>query len=561
LARTGYPVPAAASRGRDLVALPINCGANFDPVGCQSGDWKELMNGFRRSAWTASQRVWPILLTALSLAACAPALERGEYPASYSLAAPPSGTVWQDIEAATSGLRPDWFVPVNTGPEALRMRLALIDSATESIDAKYFIWHDDQTGSLLLERVLQAADRGVRVRLLVDDVEISGSALTWRAADAHPNVEIRLYNPFLARSDTALGRYLKNFNQFARVNHRMHNKALIVDGRIAMIGGRNVADEYYGFGTEANFRDFDVLVGGDVLAALEVGYDTFWNSGWSVPVADVFHEPPPDTALPDLRAELEQRLVRIRPWLEQHHAGPHDWRADLLDNIATAVPGEARALYDRAEVDAPVGAEQVASEIAKAAYKTRDTLLLVTPYLVPTTRMLEGLEALHERGVRLTVLTNSMATNNHLPVHAAYAKYRDYLLDRGVELYEFRVDAAAREIYEAPGFEAEHFTLHAKLLLRDDRWVFVGTFNLDPRSIVQNTELGLEIDSPALARRIREYIERDLAPQNAWRVDRNEAGKLEWVAGTERVSTDPGTNGWQRFNSWLLGLAPFENQL
>ncbi|HSN72452.1 MAG TPA: phospholipase D family protein, partial [Steroidobacteraceae bacterium] len=506
-------------------------------------------------------RIATLLIAAVALTACAPSLQRGEYQASYSMPAPAADTVWQDIAAATGALQPDWFVPIDTGPEALRMRLALIDSATESIDAKYFIWHEDHTGSLLLERVLQAADRGVRVRLLIDDVEISGAALAWRAADAHPNIEIRLYNPFLARSDSALGRYLKNLNQFARVNHRMHNKALIVDGQVAMIGGRNVADEYHGFGEDANFRDFDVLVGGDVLAALEVGYDTFWNSGWAVPVTDAAGEPPGDSALLDMRAGLDQRLARVQPWLEQHHAGPHDWRADLLAVVATAVPGQARALYDRAEVDAPVGAEQVASEIAKAAYKTRDNLLLVTPYLVPTDRMLDGLTALHERGVRLTVLTNSMATNNHLPVHAAYANHRGDLLDRDVELYEFRIDAAAREIYEAPGFTAERFTLHAKVLLRDDRWVFVGTFNLDPRSIVQNTELGLEIDSPALARRIREYIQKDLVPQNAWRVDRNDKGELEWVAGTERVSSEPGTTGWQRLKSWLLGLAPFESQL
>ena len=494
-------------------------------------------------------RVCPVVVAGLALSGCAPSLQ------------PQTGTVWQDVEAATANLRPDWFVPLNTGPQALRMRLALIDSATESIDAKYFIWHEDQTGSLLLERVLQAADRGVRVRLLIDDVEVSGAALAWRAADAHPNVEIRLYNPFLARSDTALGRYLKNLNEFARVNHRMHNKALVIDGRIAMLGGRNVADEYHGFGTDANFRDFDVLVGGDVMAAIEVAYDTFWNSGWSVPVADVFDAPLAATALADLQADLAQRMMRLRPWLEQHHAGPHDWREDFLETVATAVPGEARAIYDRAEVDAPVGAEQVASEIAKAAYKTRDSLLLVTPYLVPTAPMLEGLEALHERGIRLTVLTNSMATNNHLPVHAAYATHRDDLLDRGVELYEFRSDAAARAIYEAPGFTAEHFTLHAKILLRDDRWVFVGTFNLDPRSIVQNTELGLEIDSPALAERIRSSLTTDLEPQNAWRVERAPSGEIQWAAGAEMSAVEPGTTAWQRFEAWMLGLAPFESEL
>jgi putative cardiolipin synthase len=501
------------------------------------------------------------LLVVLCLTACAPALERGEYPETYSLAAPATGTLWQDVMAATAALEPDWFVPLDTGPEALRMRLALIDSATATLDAKYFIWHLDRTGSLLLDRVLQAADRGVRVRLLIDDIEISKGASVWRAADEHPNIDVRLYNPFMARTDSMLGRYLKNLNQLGRVNHPMHNKALIVDGTVAMIGGRSVADEYHGFGDEANFRDFDVLTGGDILAGIEVAYDTFWNSGWAVPVAGVVDSESSDEALARVRELLESQLEAVRPWIVEHHAGPHVWREELLEAVRGAVPGAARVLVDRAEVDAPVPAEQIASEITKAAAVTRDNLLFVTPYLVPTPQMLDAMAAMHARGIRIEVLTNSLATNNHLPVHAAYAKHRDELLDRGVQLHEFRIDAEDRARYEASGFRAEHFTLHAKLLMRDDRYIFIDTFNLDPRSITHNTEIGLEVDSPALVAIIRKHIERDLEPENSWRVEIGADGHLQWGARNETHREDPGASELKRLESWILSLAPLENEL
>jgi cardiolipin synthase C len=500
-----------------------------------------------------------MIAVAILLGGCARGLEQGDYPATYSMPRSADEALWADVADALHDRGPDWFVPVDTGPQALLARLALIDSADRSIDAKYYIWHEDRTGSLLLAHLLDAADRGVRVRLLLDDVEVSRRARVWRAVDVHPNMEVRLYNPFLSRTDSAIARYLVNANQFERVNLRMHNKALIIDGTVAMIGGRNVADEYHGFGEEANFRDFDVLVGGEVMPEIEVSYDTFWNSGWAVPVATVVDDALPADTVESARGDLLARAAELGPWLAEHR--PAAGRAELTALIDDAVAGSARVLVDRAEVDAPVPPQQVASEIGKAAYATRENLLLVTPYLVPTDAMRAGFAALAGRGVRMTVLTNSLATNNHLAVHAAYANHREELLEQGIELHEFRVDARDRALYEAPGFTADHFTLHAKLLMRDDRYVFVGTFNLDPRSIVRNTELGLEIDSPALVARIRDSIERDLEPQNAWRLRRGETGGLEWVAGSEIEHTDPAASGWRRFESWFLGLAPLESEL
>jgi len=498
----------------------------------------------------------------LLLSGCATHLERGEFKPSYAVRPPTEATVWQAVDHAVLGKGPDWFVPLNRGPDALRMRLALIDSATTSIDAKYFIWHEDHTGSLMLERIIAAADRGVRVRLLIDDVELSEATDEWVAADAHPNISIRIYNPFSARSEGALGRFIHNLNDLARVNHRMHNKGLVSDNRLAIIGGRNVADEYHGFGDAANFRDFDLMVGGEIVPAISSTFDHFWNSGWAYPAHVVEPEDRHDeTALAVLRANLAARDIVLEPWLEIHQAEYHDWTTELVAFVETAISGSAEMLVDDPYINDPNPPAQVTSRLRELAGQARKEIIVVTPYLVPPAGYIDTIWEIEQRDVEIVILTNSLDTNNHVSVHAGYRHHREDLLDAGVDLHEYRLDARDRKEYEASGHRADSFTVHAKVMIFDRRQVFVGTFNVDPRSMFINTELGLLIDSPELAEEIRQMVEVDFHPENAWHVIKDDDGRVKWVGHDGTLDREPSASSWRRFQAWLLGLFPMENQL
>jgi putative cardiolipin synthase len=514
-----------------------------------------------RSRLGAAGGVIAIGALLLALAGCAPQLTKGEFEPQYSQP-PASGVpIWQAVDRAAAGKAPDWFVPVNTGPEALRWRLALIDSATEHLDAKYFIWSHDHTGSLMLGRILEAADRGVQVRLLVDDVLLSSSTDEWIAAKAHPNIRIRIFNPFAKRAEGPIGRFIENLNDFARVNHRMHNKALIVDGQIAIMGGRNVADEYHGFGDDANFRDFDVLAGGEVIGKIAAAYDRFWNSGWAYPADQVQDDPMTENAHVQLRVKLAELDSPLSPWLEKHSEERHDWTRELVMAVEGAFAGEAVVLADSPDAQDVEGEHLVSRQLVAAAERAQDELLLLTPYLIPSDHVMGTFETLDARDVDVRILTNSINTNNHTSAHAAYAHHREAILDAGADLHEFRVDAVDRERYEAQGYRAERFTMHAKLVIIDRRHVFVGTFNTDPRSMFINTEIGLLIDSPDLAGRIHELVQHDFAPRNAWRVERADDGRLRWTDGDQTLDREPAASGWLRFKIWALGLFPMEHQL
>lgn len=496
-----------------------------------------------------------------AMAGCAPQLTKGEFEPQHSQP-PASGVpIWDAVDRAAAGKSPDWFVPVNTGPEALRWRLALIDSATEHLDAKYFIWSEDHTGSLMLGRILEAADRGVQVRLLIDDVLLSDATDDWIAAEAHPNVRVRIFNPFAKRADGPIGRFVENLNDFARVNHRMHNKALIVDGQIAIMGGRNVADEYHGFGEDANFRDFDVLTGGEVIGKIAAAYDRFWNSGWAYPADRVEGDPMTENAHVRLRVELAELDSPLAPWLEKHSEERHDWTRELVTAVESAFAGEARVLADSPDAQEVEGEHLVSAQLIAAAESAEQELLLLTPYLIPSDHVMDTFESLNARDVDLRILTNSMDTNNHTSAHAAYSRHREAILDAGADLHEFRADAVDRKRYEAEGYRADRFTMHAKLVMIDRRQVFVGTFNTDPRSMFINTEIGLLIDSPELAGHVHELVEHDFSPRNAWRVERADDGRLRWTDGEQTLDREPAQSGWLRFKTWVLGLFPMEHQL
>ena len=506
---------------------------------------------------------FPVLLAAaLLLSACATPLKPEPQPESFALPPDLAAAQWEPLWSNLPTTETtSWFDVQDVGPDALRWRLALVDTATISLDAQYFIWRDDAVGSLLLERLLWAADRGVRVRLLLDDSFLAGEDQVLIAVDAHPKVEVRIFNPFQVRADNMLVRYIKNLNDNARINHRMHNKLLIADSQVAVVGGRNIANEYFGFNRGHNFRDFDVLVTGEVLPQITSSFDTYWNSTWAFPVASVNHRHGTQEGLNRLRGKLRANAATLDDWIESVAAGKHDWAVQWAALAPTMLPGKATIHQDHPDIADDVPQVQAARQILGFLPQTETDVVSISAYLIPTEDLLHTLDQLSQRDVRIKALTNSLASNNHVAAHTAYRHRRKQLLEAGVELHELRPHAPERALFEAPGFTADHIGLHAKILVLDKRLVFVGTLNADPRSLVLNTEVSLMIESPELAEAILGAFSTDFSPQNSWRVVLDENGKLTWHSSDGILNRQPAGGVWRRVGDFFIGLLPVDEQM
>ena len=505
-------------------------------------------------------RLCPTALIVLMLAfsACATPLKEKQQRQSFSM----RSSAWEALQNnLPSNEDISWFDVQAVGPDALRWRLALIDTATTSIDAQYFIWKEDAVGSLLLDRLLQAADRGVRVRMLIDDSFLAGEDQLALAADAHPHLELRIFNPFETRSENMLLRYVENLNDYERINHRMHNKLLISDGQVAVVGGRNIAEEYFGFNAELNFRDFDLMVTGKVVPDISSSFDLYWNSGWAYPVAEVDHKKGAADELHRLQMELKTRAVSLSGWLGPRDSAPRDWSDDWRDLAPTLLSGRAILLQDDPHFEGESPPVQAAQQIVAQFSEVQQEVMSVSAYLIPSAAMIRIAGELSDRGVEIKALTNSLATNNHVPAHSAYRHHRKELLLAGVDLYEFKPDAPERSQFEAPGFEADHIGLHAKILVLDRQRLFIGTMNADPRSMVLNTEVSLMIDSPELAEAVISVFSSDFQPQNSWRVMLDDNGAMSWQSSEGVLDRQPSSSAWHRVSDFLYGVLPIDDQM
>jgi putative cardiolipin synthase len=498
-------------------------------------------------------RAWPLLLIAL-LAACAAPPRQAQVEDEYAL--PRSANrFWQHVGEARDG---DWFKLLNTGEEAYRWRLAMIDSAHQSIDLESFLWKPDTGGLRILSHLLAAADRGVRVRILLDDAFTAHEDLALHRLDLHPGIEVRIYNPYHNRSPNMAGRMLFNLGDFGRVNHRMHNKTLIVDGWAADIGGRNLANEYFGLHAEHNFRDMEVLVMGDSAALVSSHFDAFWNSGWAFPVAQIIDMPDDTGGLAALRESAAATVGP--PAIHSEAALEALWKSAASD----AVSGRARFFGDQpartdpaADSDAP---NQLAAYIEQVIAVAEEEVILVSAYLVPTPELSRALTEAVQRGVRVVILTNSMRSNNHLSAYAAYSGYIRGLLEAGVELFELRADASDRNLYMETPVDTKLLGLHAKFMLVDSQRVFIGSSNLDPRSLNLNTEVGLMIESQVLNERLRRMIAVDFEPRNAWSLQLVD-GDVIWVGGDRTLRHSPADSVFQQLENWFMGLMPIDSQM
>ena len=455
------------------------------------------------------------------------------------------------------------FHPLSDGVDALAARLVLAERAERSIDVQYYLIKDDLAGLAFMHSLLRAADRGVRVRLLLDDIFTSGHDAGLAALDSHPNFEIRIFNPF---NRGVAGRTLGAATSFARINRRMHNKSFTVDNQITVIGGRNIADEYFGAREDAKFGDLDVLGIGPVVRDVSAMFDSFWSHETAIPVP----------AFADTEMDATAALSRARDTLEAATAAVRDSRyaeavvaqayAYLHSDLSIFAWSPYELVYDSPDKGVRARKDEAASIVTpliESLGSANDHVVIVSPYFVPRKSGVEGLIALHERGVDVTIITNSLAANNQFTVHGGYAPSRKPLLQAGIKIYEVRPDADVQgtEFVDASGAKA---TLHTKAFIVDRKEVFIGSFNFDPRSAFINTEMGVIIRDPALCEAFLQGIEGSIDEQ-AFEVFLNEKGKLRWRTRDDGELTlydkEPQTSWWQRFSAGVMRILPIRSQL
>lgn len=413
------------------------------------------------------------------------------------------------------------------GEEALVGRAWLTRNAQQSIDVQYFIWSTDNVGTLAAEQLLTAAERGVYVRVLVDDLLIDAEGQSILLLSAHPNVEIRIYNPNVTVGTSFFARIKNVFTQFRSLNQRMHDKTAIFDGVAGITGGRNMADEYFDFDPNYNFRDRDILLLGPAVSAMQENFEEFWSSSFATPVEEI----------------LDSAAITITPADAALNAAELHAYAENPDNFSPEVQLAIAHLSERIPTllsqmswqnvefisDAPGkndgsqglgGGGQSTNSLFEAVRNAKHSVLIQSPYLILPKGGIELFEELSERGVRLRISTNSLASTDNIPAFSGYHRQRPRLLNAGVELFEFRPHPGIQSelIARYPSLAGNNpiFALHAKSMVIDDKLIFIGTFNLDPRSANLNTEVGVVIQSKELAGQLTRSIERDMRPENSW---------------------------------------------
>ena len=442
--------------------------------------------------------------------------------------------------------------------DAFAVRAHAARAAGRSLDLQYYYWRDDLTGGLLGREVLAAADRGVRVRILLDDINARGGHDVYVAYDSHPNIEIRLFNPALSR-DSTLARGMDMALRAVTVTRRMHNKAWIADGRLAIVGGRNIGDAYFGASDTANFRDLDVLMLGPAVSQTESIFDRFWNSPVVLPIRSL--SDPEGRALARLRAQLGKAAASEPAKLYLSRLKEKDDAAGAL--LATGPlhwTASAEVISDPPEKVLDVGQQSWLNEtIDPVIASATENLEITSPYFIPGDEGESSLRRLVERGAEVKVLTNSLAATDVAAVHGAYANYRHALLEAGIALFELRAESRPGRISLLGSSNA---SLHTKAFTVDNRTGFIGSFNFDPRSISLNTEMGVLFDHAELAAEVEREFLTHSGPAHAYRLS-IEDGALQWngAPDTPPEHNEPGAGYWRRFVATVTGLLPLESQL
>ncbi|MCE2573239.1 phospholipase D family protein [Motilimonas eburnea] len=445
------------------------------------------------------------------------------------------------------------------GIDAFIARVALVQAAQVSLDLQYYIWKNDLTGRLLVSQLLDAADRGVRVRILLDDLDTSGKAQGLHLLDMHPNIEIRFYNVFAHRRFRAFD-FVTDLD---RVNNRMHNKSFTADNAFTIVGGRNIGNEYFGAQSHAEFRDLDVLAAGEVVSEVSNVFDTYWNSHLVWPSSVFLGEQAfTEQEYQQARAHFQRQTKQDKnnPYLEAVEQVVLDAQFNQrMQNLRWVKADIYADAPDKALQDAITSESHIAPLIGKLYQSATQELMIVSPYFVPNDALVELFADLTKRGVVVKIITNSLASNDVSIVHAGYINYRKPLLQAGVQLYEFKPTLNEEYVDSRKWYGSSHLSLHSKVFITDKQQVFVGSFNLDPRSVLHNTEMGMLIHSAAIGISLVEAIEQHI-DRLSYQVKLDQQGDLIWQtteAGEQVVLTkEPYTSWWQRVKltvqSWLV---------
>lgn len=447
------------------------------------------------------------------------------------------------------------------GPEAFALRMATAKLAGRSLDVQTYIWRADMTGLALADALLEAAERGVKVRLLLDDIDARANNLGFGAIGAHPNVEVRMFNPLASRAGVLAlaGDFLGSGR---RLNHRMHNKTWIADNRIAIVGGRNLGDEYFGAADTVNFVDLDFAMVGPIVRDASASFDLYWNSAASYPIAVLNPEGVDAATVARLEAGLKQAATQARS----------SAYADLLrrDNavqrlVAGDWPMTWTADYrfvsdDPLKALRPPGLDKsnVLTALVDALDEAKSSLTMISPYFVPGEEGTAGLIKWAEALDSVRILTNSLAANDVAAVHGGYSRYRKTLLAGGVRLWELKPLPGSPVAGGSSG--SDRASLHTKALAIDGDRLFVGSYNLDPRSTSLNSEQGVLVHSTALAEQLEAIFERQTGSDRAWMVVLRD-GRLVWTDGSAESHAEPKASSGQRFRAWLARILPVESQL
>ena len=489
---------------------------------------------------TTTIRQWAVAATlALCTGWASPALAAGETPSAFI-----------DAQIAANAGKTGVHV-LDTGAEALLARAWLVENARQSIEVQYFIWSSDNIGTLAAEALLRAAERGVRVRVIVDDLLIDAPDKVLLALARHPKIDIRIYNPKTSVGTPLHARLQNALMDVRGVNQRMHDKTLVVDGRVAITGGRNMAAEYFDFNHEYNFRDRDALLLGVAVKAMQANFETFWASALSVDVETLYD------GLGLMRKNLrvdDEQIEQIYRELHAYAKSPENFAPEVRVAIADTPASFARLAQQMRWADVEFiadepgkndnrvrlgGGGRTSLALARLVQAAKQRVVIQSPYLVPSDEAIALLSEVRSRGVGVRISTNSLASTDNLPAFSGYRNQRERLLAMGLQIFEYKpAPAVQQQLVQrlaAATRGAPVFALHAKTLVIDGKTLYIGTYNFDPRSQNLNTEVGVVIHDEALAREVEASIETDMAPGNSWNAATDDPDRHASLAKRSKV--------------------------
>ncbi|MET0541600.1 MAG: phospholipase D family protein [Variovorax sp.] len=503
-----------------------------------------------------------LAICALALGACTTLPPRDAVAPSHALAdasATPLARVVAASRPPEAAADRSGFRLLSDPDYAFDARIVLIEKTERTLDVQYYVLENDAAGAPFLGALAAAAKRGVRVRLIVDDLHVGGSDALYGALARQPGFELRLFNPLAARGGSPGSRVLRSLHEIGRVNHRMHNKLFVADNSVSISGGRNIAAEYFMRSTTANFIDMDVLAAGPIVQAQSAAFDRYWNSAQVYPVAQLVDasvsriESAPQqvtepSAAPTLRAKDRLGQTAVREQLATGKLELYWATAELFTDDPAKIT---RSGFDNRF------SGSVSERTLEVIGSARKRVLISSPYFIPGEIGLGVMKQAERNGVTTTIVTNSLAATDEPLVYQAYARYRDDMLKLGVNIYEIGPVLAQRS-GQLGDFGTTEARLHAKMAIVDERWIYVGSMNLDGRSASYNTETGLLIDSAPMAANFAGLVEADRF-QSSYRLRLGTSGDVEWVAQAADGSTvvhadEPGASWTGSLKNWFLAL-------